>query len=116
MSISTKLSLLLFYKKVGEDQFGNKYYISKSKNNDNRHKRAIWYKGLNEPSKVPPLWHAWLHYTSDELPKHNDKYHWQSDYLPNLTGTNEAYLPKGHLHAGGKRSKATGDYSSWQPE
>ena len=34
---------------------------------------------------------------------------------PNLTGTNEAYRPPGHVLVGGKRQPATADYEPWRP-
>ena len=75
------------------------------------------YKGIDDGSKVPAEWHAWLHYTVDQplSEKPQDRYDWQKDHLPNLTGTKHAYKPQGHDLAGGKRSKATGDYDSWSP-
>ena len=35
---------------------------------------------------------------------------WQTEHLPNLTGTKYAHKPKGHILKGGKRAAATGDY------
>jgi NADH:ubiquinone oxidoreductase subunit len=101
MSISS-FFIKFFSEYVGEDRFGNKYYKSKKK-------RFVVYKGLREPSKVPPMWHAWLHYMLDEVPKHQDieGHSWQKNYIPNLTGTKEAYRPT--------RQLVSSDYQPWKP-
>ena len=115
MIIGTLIHNFLFCKKVGEDEFGNKYYISKVCDADGKYRRSVIYKGLHEPSKVPPMWHAWLHYITDDIPKIK-KYKWQKKYVPNLTGTKRAYMPPG-LPASGedKRHKISGDYEAWKP-
>ena len=41
---------------------------------------------------------------------------WGQEHRPNLTGTIYAHRPQGHILAGGKRKKATGDYEAWKPE
>lgn len=98
---------------IGTDHFGNKYYQSKRAPKGQKKRRWVVYKGLSEPSKVPAEWHGWLHYTTDKILK--NKYDWQKEHLPNLTGTGLAYNPPGHIINGGKRKKATGDYLPWQP-
>ncbi len=76
------------------------------------------YKGIPEASKVPADWHRWLHKTTDEVPNIDAQktYDWQKPHLPNLSGTDLAYVPKGHIKAGAKRDRATGDYEAWKPE
>lgn len=107
MSFLNNVFIKLFCKKVGSDEFGNSYYESKKSNYLNQKKRYVVYNGLAEPSKVPPLWHGWLHYLSDELPAPNaKKYEWQKPYLPNLTGTKFAYVPE-------KKNKQS--YEGWNP-
>ena len=102
-------------KKVGEDQFGNKYYHYPRK--DRRDKRWVIYKGSADASKIPAEWWGWLHHKNDHLPPENiTKQAWQKEHQPNLTGSKDAYLPKGHALKGGKRAKATGDYEAWQPK
>lgn len=94
MLLINRLSIKLFAKKVGTDQYGNTYYISNRKDYLNQPKRYVIYKGMDEPSKVPPMWHAWLHYTTDTVPtKFTQKYQWQKEFTPNLSGTNGAYCP-----------------------
>ena len=115
MTIATRLMTLIMGKKVGEDQFGNKYYLLTRK--DRRDKRWVIYKGEADASKVPAEWWGWLHHKNDNLPpEHIQKKAWQQEHQPNLTGSREAYRPQGHTLKGGKRAKATGDYQAWQPK
>jgi NADH:ubiquinone oxidoreductase subunit len=117
-TVGTRIYTSLFGKRVGEDRFGNVYYTEKKAPAGRRAKRWVIYKGLDEGSKVPAEWHSWLHYTT-EAPlseKPEDRYEWQKDHQPNLTGTKYAYRPQGHDYEGGKRAKATGDYQAWSPE
>ncbi|MDX1923742.1 MAG: NADH-ubiquinone oxidoreductase subunit NDUFA12 family protein [Rickettsiaceae bacterium] len=101
MSVSS-FFIKLFSKKVGEDECGNSYYLSGKR-------RFVIYKGAVEPTKVPPMWHAWLHFLSDDLPSSLDlkKHDWQKPYSPNLTGTKEAYSPR--------KKSVSSDYSPWTP-
>jgi NADH:ubiquinone oxidoreductase subunit len=109
------IDVFLWHKFVGEDQFGNKYYLEKGKDSEGKHRRTVVYKGIPEASKIPPLWHGWMHYTSDEIPDNAkiNKYNWQKAFMPNLTGTKYAYEP---VSSGQERAKATGDYVAWNPE
>ena len=103
---------------VGQDPYGNKYYTAKARKGYKRERRWVLYKGAPEASKVPPEWHGWLHYQTDDLPENKGKSFrraWQKPHRPNLTGTHQAYRPPGHLLAGGMRDKATGDYEAWTP-
>jgi len=118
-TIGTLLYTKFCGKLVGQDEFGNKYYVAKrEKNAIGKHKRWVVYNGVVEPSKVPAIWHGWLHYTSDMLPNETShvKYSWLKRHLPNLTGTKFAYLPAGHINQGGKRAKTTADYQAWNPQ
>ncbi|KZC98339.1 NADH:ubiquinone oxidoreductase subunit NDUFA12 [Oceanibaculum pacificum] len=120
--IGTRFFTWLNGEKVGEDQFGNLYYVAKKRASDKaagqREKRWVVYKGEPEASKVPPAWHAWLHHTIKDLPGEADlrAQPWQKEHQPNLTGTELAYRPPGHVLKGGKRDRATGDYQAWRPE
>lgn len=102
----------------GQDVDGNRYYRERKPQQGLREKRWVVYAGEPEASKVPPEWHIWLHHTtaaplSEESPFRQP---WQKPHQPNMTGTDDAYLPPGHTLGGGKRDKATGDYQAWQPE
>lgn len=98
--------------KVGEDDQGNIYYIHKK---DNR--RWVIYNGDIDASRIPPEWHAWIHYTIDTTPleKPMVMQSWEKPHEPNKTGTVEAYAPTGSLNNKGKRPKVTGDYQAWTP-
>lgn len=100
---------------VGKDNFGNRYYKKGLKSG--REKRWVLYNGMAEPSKVPPEWHGWLHYTLDAPPAERQvKAHvWQKSAQPNLSGTMGAYLPAGHVARGGKHAPTTAEYESWTP-
>ena len=124
MTITTRLYTFFHGTLVGTDQFGNRYYRSKPDRRANytspsrrREKRWVIYKGIAEPSKVPPEWHGWLHYTFDEPPAKRKipHYSWEKPHLPNLTGTKGAYAPPGHLLKGAHREKTTADYEPWKP-
>ncbi len=118
MDVGTLIYTWINGRQVGSDIFGNRYYEHKTRSNsDGRLKRWVIYRGMVEPSKVPPEWHAWLHYSIEEVPSESDKnsFSWQKLHLPNLTGTRYAYRPPGHVLQGGKREKATGDYEPWIP-
>ncbi len=111
-NLGTRLYTLLCGRKIGQDEFGNRYYTSKNG------RRWVVYKGIPEASKVPGDWHRWLHKTTDDTPleaPHKPR-DWEKPHLPNLTGTKNAYVPEGHILKGGKRPPATGDYSAWKPE
>ena len=108
MSFIDKFLAKICAKKIGKDDFGNQYYVSCFKNSLGRNKRLVIYNGLDLSSKVPPMWHAWLHYMTDEFPIGNKKkFEWERDFEPNLTGTKYAYEP------------STGDkspvYIKWKP-
>lgn len=117
MSIGTWLYTRVHGRCVGKDMFGNRYFVSRKKAAGKREKRWVVYKGMAEPSKVPPLWHAWLHHIIDKRPDELDipEYDWMKDHLPNLTGTANAYKPRGHLERGTSRDPSTSDYEAWTP-
>jgi len=99
--------------RVGEDQYGNRYYQSRD-----ARRRWVIYNGTVEASRVPPDWHGWLHHTYAEPPTRAPlkARPWEKPYMPNLTGTKGAYHPDGSLVRGGVRAAATGDYQPWKPD
>lgn len=107
---------------VGKDHFGNRYYEEKKSSKKilphwHRARRWAVYSGIAEASAIPPGWNAWLQHTSNDIPEDGDeRYSWEQEHIPNLTGTSAAYRPPGSILEGGKRSKATGDYEHWRPE
>jgi len=102
MKIVTQFRVLLGRAQLmGTDSFGNTYY---------QHKKRRWvlYQGLEEGSKVPPLWHGWLHKTTNAVPREAAAYPWQKPHQPNLTGTPHAYVPWWPL--------AKKLYEPWRPD
>ena len=116
MKLLNDLQILLFSNKIGKDQYGNQYYEEKNRFYGKRKKRFVRYNGTVEASKIPPMWHAWLHYIDNKPPKKNRKiYAWQKSHRPNLTGTIYAEKPQGSLVQLGSRQKSSADYESWKP-
>ena len=117
MHFISKLMIKLTAQKVGQDQFGNQYFETRTARRGQRKRRYVLYKGQVEASKVPSNWHGWIHHT-EQLPPPETGYavhDWQQEHLPNLTGTKYAYRPTGHVLKGGRRNKSTGDYEAWTP-
>lgn len=103
---------------VGTDQDGNRYFEGKPRKGYYRPRRWVVYEGEAEASRVPPEWHAWLHFQSDVVPDEAQGQYrkaWQKPHTQNLTGTNQAYRPPGHILKGGARDTASGDYEAWSP-
>jgi NADH:ubiquinone oxidoreductase subunit len=115
MNITTRLFTMLRGRKVGQDAQGNVYYIEKRARPGLRQRRWVAYAGVPEASKVPPEWHAWLHYTTEAPIPESARRPWQKPHQPNLTGTPASYRPPGHDYSGGNRPRTTGDYESWTP-
>ena len=112
-----KIKAKLCYRKVGTDEFGNDYYVSKKLDAYNKYTRMVIYKGMAEPTKVPPLWHAWLHYNLDYIRLVNENFAWQKPHTPNKTGTSKAYLPSGHPLSHKQRTEPSrGQYKAWRGE
>lgn len=88
---------------VGKDAYGNRYFRNKS---DSR--RWVIYNGTVEGSRVPALWHSWLHRTSDTPPANPE----ENGYIPNLSGTAQAYHPPGAFSPAGSAFR---DYEPWSP-
>lgn len=110
---------------VGTDEFNNRYFcdrLSKTPRSFKTHlykqKRWVLYAGEPEASRIPPEWHAWLHYQTDQLPQKTNPLRpvWIQPHQENLTGTDQAWRPLGHTLRRNLRPKATGDYEAWSPE
>ena len=99
---------------VGEDEFGNRYYLEKGTLSRSRRRRWVIYKGAVEASKAPPEWHAWLHRTSDAPPSEKllENKPWQKPHMPNLSGTAQAYRPPGQRDHDQGMPPA---YQPWRP-
>jgi len=108
----TRLYLKRFFKYVGSDEFGNRYYEDKK-----RGRRWVTYNGYADASSIPPGWHGWMHHRVDTPPVKEDykPREWQKSYQPNLTGTPQAYRPQGSVLSPTTRPPVTGDYDAWIP-
>ncbi len=97
--------------KVGEDDQGNTFYVSR----DGK-KRWVIFNGEAEASRVSPDWHGWLHYTYDEPPTDKPLPHksWEKPHSENLTGTALAYAPAGSIRREAPAERS--DYEAWSPE
>lgn len=117
MTLMTRLYTMVSGGHVGTDSFGNRYFRDRRRRRGKRERRWVLYNGEVEASKVPPEWHAWLHHTVGDAPpvEPPEKPDWQKPHLPNMTGTERAHRPPGHISKGGVRDPATGDYESWHP-
>ena len=110
-TLGTRIYTFLKGKKVGIDEKGNKFYVHRKNNK----KRWIIYNGLMDASKVPALWHDWLHYRTDEIPNESDKnLNWYKMHKENTTGTEEAYSPDLSKNKEPKILKK--NYEPWNPE
>ena len=110
-TLNTQVWTRLYGEKVGQDDQGNIYYQSR----DGK-RRWVIYNGESEASRVAPEWHGWLHHTFKEPPTRDPLVHkpWELPHEPNLTGTPEAYHPKGSLYLADPKKRH--DYDAWQPE
>ena len=103
---------------VGSDEFGNRYFEDRKASTEGRKRRYVIYKGLAEPSKVPPDWHGWLHHRVDIAPSQESykAWEWEQPHQANMTGSPMAYRPKGSILTAAQRPSVTGDYDAWSPE
>jgi NADH:ubiquinone oxidoreductase subunit len=119
-TIGVRWTITRMGKPIGEDEFGNRYYEARTNKEsyDGRKRRWVVFKGYAEATKVPPDWHGWLHHTFEEPPTVAPlmRRDWEKAYIPNLTGTIEAWRPSGSLARTGERPPATGDYQAWRPD
>lgn len=119
-TIGVRWTIKRMGKPIGEDEFGNRYYEARTNKEsyDGRKRRWVVFKGYAEASKVSPDWHGWLHHTFEQPPTVEPltRRGWEKDYIPNLTGTIEAWRPSGSLARTGERPPATGDYQAWRPD
>ncbi|WP_375327152.1 NADH-ubiquinone oxidoreductase subunit NDUFA12 family protein [Candidatus Tisiphia endosymbiont of Nemotelus uliginosus] len=100
--------IYIFSKEIGKDQFGNRYYESSKQDYLGRFRRQVIYKGTVEATKVPPIWHAWLHYMIDEIPQNNSHLPWQLAYSPNISGTKS-------VNVSPEKTEDKIKYNKWKP-
>lgn len=111
-TLGTRLYTWRKGERVGEDGLGNVYYRER-----NGTRRWVIYKELSEASQIPPGWHAWIHFITDELPddEHYKPRDWEEAHRPNLTGTYEAYRPPGSVLRPHVQEQPL-DYEPWSPD
>ena len=81
-TFGTFLKTLFFGKFVGKDEFGNKYYKSKSD------ERWVIYSDNIEATKISSSWYLWIHHTIDKIPDDKDKKNFMAKkHSENKTGT-----------------------------
>ncbi len=78
------VTLMTGAKKIGTDSEGNKYYQTKARKGYNHPRRWVIYNGEADASRVPPEWHGWLHYQTDEYP---------TDSTPSFRRVWQAWVP-----------------------
>ena len=103
-TLGTRLFTLFFGKLVGEDDFGNKYYESKSS------RRWVIYKNEIDATKIPNEWYSWMHFTKNKIENTHElkRYEWQKPHLSNQTGTENSY------HPNKKNDEINKKYKSWK--
>jgi NADH:ubiquinone oxidoreductase subunit len=115
MNIGTRLFTMLKGRRVGSDAGGNVYYEERRSRRGLRLRRWVAFDGADDPTNVPPEWHAWLHYTTESPIPDAGRRPWQKPHEANHTGTPAGYRPPGHDYKGGRRPPTTGDYEAWTP-
>jgi NADH:ubiquinone oxidoreductase subunit len=103
-------------RRIGTDTSGNVYFESRGDYlNYGRKRRWVVYVGEAEATLVPPEWHGWLHHMVDSPTDVAKRLPWMKPHQRNLTGTPQAFRPKGHDLVGGQRNPTAGDYEAWTP-
>jgi NADH:ubiquinone oxidoreductase subunit len=95
---------------VGEDEQGNRYYRDRA-----GRRRWVIYRGEAEPSRIPPGWHGWIHWRTDEVPASYKAHEWEKPHQPNLTGTPAAYRPPGSILRTRPTTPGDAGYEPWTP-
>ena len=107
-TVGTFFYTLFTGKFAGSDEFGNKYYYNSIG------KRWVVYKNTVESTKIPPDWHSWIHFLTQNKPTNKtNKFSWQKKHEENMTGTKEAYKPDGSLISDKKINNKK--YETWKP-
>jgi NADH:ubiquinone oxidoreductase subunit len=119
--------LFLFFNKaqlVGQDYYGNSYYLLKTKDAFGRQIRYVQFfkprKISHLPpikiSSIPPLWAGWLRYSINNINTvntlNNEKPSFVKPHQPNLTGIEGCYYPTNHI-LNKRNSEKSKFYHSW---
>ncbi len=95
---------------IGEDDEGNRYFT-----NAGGTRRWVIYNGEVDASRIPPGWHGWMHWRTDELPTSYRPRGWEKPHVPNLTGTSQAYRPAGSILRRQPKTQGDAGYEPWTP-
>ncbi len=106
-NLGTILYTFFFGRKIGKDNIGNTYYISKSK------RKWVIYKNKKDPTIIPVKWQIWLTSENENVNLDSFKHSWEKDRTENLTGTNRAYHPTKELNHSNTAVKKK--YQKWDP-
>ena len=113
-SIGTILYSLLYGKKIGEDNKGNKFYIHKKNNK----KKWVLYKKQIDPTNLEVEWQIWLTKTDTdkETILNKQSFKWQKSKKANLTGTIDSYHPANKPDREKKYLEKKNKSSVWKPD
>lgn len=98
MCIPISIYIKLFSKFVGQDKYGNSYFLDhKMTKFLGRCRRWVIYDNNSHNTVISAEWISWLHHQSDS-PKNESRLasttkYWEKDMAPNFTGTTAAYTP-----------------------
>jgi NADH:ubiquinone oxidoreductase subunit len=119
-TVGTRLHTWRKGERVGTDEFGNIYYRTRGGAIDPAlgiERRWVIYNGEADASKIPPGWHGWMHHRTDAPPSREDykPRDWQLGHRPNMTGTPQAYRPRGSTLRADPQPGKPSDYAPWTP-
>ncbi|MDC1316077.1 NADH-ubiquinone oxidoreductase subunit NDUFA12 family protein [Alphaproteobacteria bacterium] len=101
MSLGFKIYSFFNGKSIGNDTFGNTFFVDKK----NKSKRWVIYANGFGPSSIPTNYHNWLHGTSDILPFF--------DTDKELTQSIVKQRVEKHIN---KKNKISSGYKAWKPK
>ena len=106
-TIGTFIYTKLFGVFVGNDEHGNTYFTT----TDGK-KRWVNYKGECDASSISPIWHSWIHKTTNDIPSSKEEVKNNNNEILNFKQINskEPYNPKNF-----KKKSLYNDYKAWKP-
>lgn len=112
MSILDEICIKWTSKFIAEDKLGNRYYESNRKNYLGMNSRYVVYNGSkNDPSSVPPLFHAWLHHLTKEIDLNSKDFFAKNKHPKTFLDTKVSYNKLNNMI---KRKKVSADYQPFQ--
>ena len=106
-TIGTAIYTKFFGVFVGKDDQGNSYFTT-----SNDKKRWVNYKGECDSTTISPIWHSWLHKTTNNLPSSKDDVEIDKtdDFNLKQTNSKKTYHPNNF-----KNKSLYDDYEPWKP-